>query len=78
MGGEGKDRAFVSAPDGGELFDLNTLIEPADPLYGVTVKLSAAAINDRGQIVGSALVNGTCRALLATPVPFQRRWACWL
>lgn len=55
------------------LRDLNELIEPDDPLKPVTVLLEAEDINDRGQIVGSALIDGRQRAFLLTPVGQTRR-----
>lgn len=48
--------------------DLNELIDPNDPLKPVTLLREANAINDRGQIVGDALINGRPRAFLLTPV----------
>ncbi len=57
---------FWSAATG--MLDLNDLIDPADPLKPSTSISTAYAINNRGQIVGSAFFNGTTRAFLLTPV----------
>lgn len=62
-------RAFVSAANGGPLIDLNTLLEPSALLLGGYILVDARAINDSGQIVGTAMLNGDLRAYLATPVP---------
>jgi len=49
--------------------DLNDLIDPKDPLKALTVLRTAYAINDLGQIVGGAVINGQVHAFLLTPVP---------
>jgi uncharacterized membrane protein len=64
------DWAFIwrpTTPNGstGSLIDLNTLI---DPISGWTL-MSAEAINDVGQIVGSGLYNGQYVVYLLTPIP---------
>ncbi len=46
------------------MFDLNTLIATADPLFGLITLTEATAINDSGQIVA----NSASRAYLLTPV----------
>jgi probable HAF family extracellular repeat protein len=59
--------AFVWSPESG-MWDLNDLIDPSDPLKPQTSFSAAYDINDRGQIVGSAFINGVTRAYLLTPV----------
>jgi probable HAF family extracellular repeat protein len=59
--------AFVWSPESG-MWDLNDLIDPSDPLKSQTSFSAAYDINDRGQIVGSAFINGVTRAYLLTPV----------
>ncbi len=59
--------AFVWSPESG-MRDLNELIDPSDPLKPQTSFSAAYDINDRGQIVGSAFINGVTRAYLLTPV----------
>jgi len=51
--------------ENGVMLDLNSLIDPN--FSGVLV--DAAAINDLGQIVGHAVINGQTRGYLLTPVP---------
>ncbi|MDO8677398.1 MAG: M12 family metallo-peptidase [Acidobacteriota bacterium] len=60
---------FPTLYSGGESFDLNALI-PADAGWRL---LSATAINDRGQIIGSGIVAGETHAFLLTPVPRSAR-----
>jgi probable HAF family extracellular repeat protein len=59
--------AFVWSPETG-MRDLNDLIDPTDPLKPQMSFSAAYDINDRGQIVGSAFINGVTRAYLLTPV----------
>ena len=47
----------------GKLYDLNTLIPP-DSGWGLG---GVSAINDKGQIVGTGLINGASHAFLLTP-----------
>jgi probable HAF family extracellular repeat protein len=59
----------------GTWFDLNSLIDPHDRLYGAITLTSAAAINNIGQIVAngcytSGPLNGVCDAFLLDPVLF--------
>lgn len=66
------DHAFLW--DNGTLFDLNDLIDPTDPLFGLVTLGQAKAINDSGQIVGQGLFAGpfgpqVSHAFLLTPVP---------
>jgi probable HAF family extracellular repeat protein len=53
------------------MVDLNTLIDPNDPLYGLVDLNRASAINNLGQIVGIGSFDGqgTALAYLLTPVP---------
>ena len=46
------------------MYDLNTLIAPTDPLFGLITLREATGINDSGQIVANS-ING---AYLLTPV----------
>jgi probable HAF family extracellular repeat protein len=50
---------------GGEIVDLNSVIAPASGWE----LLSAAAINDVGQITGQGKINGEYHAFLLTPIP---------
>jgi len=43
--------------EGGTMYDLNSLLAPTDPLYGMVAFLTAYAINDAGQIVAIGLPN---------------------
>lgn len=67
----GGNQGFVY--NNGQLNDLNDLIEE-DPDVLIT---SAIAVNDRGQIVGNAKVNGTERAVLLTPIPPVSKEVQW-
>lgn len=69
-------RAFLWEPTIG-MRDLNTLIDPSDPLAGQLQLTAALGINSAGQIVGVA---GGSRAFLATPVvaPVPVPAALWL
>ena len=58
----GEPRAFLYS--GGQLYDLNDLVKHARGWHFRT----ANAINNRGQIVGEALVEGGSRPYLLTPV----------
>jgi probable HAF family extracellular repeat protein len=61
----GSPRAFLYS--GGKLVDLNTLIPPEDHWSAWTL-LSAAAINNKGQIVGyGTTASGATHAFLLTP-----------
>lgn len=53
------------------MVNLNTLIDPNDPLYGLVDLNRASAINSLGQIVGIGSFDGqgTALAYLLTPVP---------
>lgn len=53
------------------LVDLNLLISISTPGW---VLLEARGINNRGQICGSGIINGSQHAFLATPIP-QKRFA---
>lgn len=61
-------RAFVWSAEGG-MRDLNTLLDFDDPLRGRAILTNANDINNSGQIVGSALIDGQMRAILLSPVP---------
>jgi PEP-CTERM motif len=55
--------------------DLNALIDPLDPLKGVTTLVSARDINSVGQIVGFGIISGKNHAFLVTPVPEPETYA---
>jgi len=48
------------------LFDLNTLLSPADQVWTLTV---ATGINDKDQISGQGYINGQLHGFLLTPIP---------
>ena len=52
----------------GVMTDLNTRIDPNDPLFGQFALRQAQDINDQGQIVGWGEIGGTTHAFLATPI----------
>ncbi len=61
----------------GTIYNLNDLLDPADPLSATTVLIQATDINNSGQIVGQALfADGGQRAFLLNPVPVPA--AVWL
>jgi probable HAF family extracellular repeat protein len=64
------DRPFIW--DDGMIFDLNDLIDPTDPLFGLITLEQAKDINNSGQIVGQGLFPGQFgpvrHAFLLTPV----------
>ena len=64
-GGNGQ-RAFLY--DGGIMYDLNTLLAPTDPLYGMVTLIGAIGINDAGQIVAGGYLGGFGYSYLLTPV----------
>ena len=70
-------RPYLWTADDG-MQDRNALIDPLDPLKSVTTLLSARDINNAGQIVGSAMINGSGHAYLATPVPEPAVWGLLL
>ena len=49
------------------LLDLNTLIDPSDPLAAVTTVRGAYGINNAGQIVGLGMIDGKSHGFLLTP-----------
>ncbi len=53
----------------GQIYDLNALIDPHDPLAGVVTIATAADINALGQIVGNAEMHGQTLGHLLTPIP---------
>ncbi len=62
-------RAFLWTPDTG-IADLNDLIDPADPKYGLVTLLSAYAINNKGEITGiliDSTMSGAQRIYKLTP-----------
>ncbi|WKB55393.1 PEP-CTERM sorting domain-containing protein [Eleftheria terrae] len=61
---ENLDRAFLF--DDGQMVDLNSLLDATGRGWTLT---AAYDINDRGQIVGTGLFNGSQHAFLLTPVP---------
>ncbi len=61
---EGISHSLAFLYDGNNMLDLNDLIANDDWLL-----LSAADINENGQIVGNGLINGQTHAFLMTPVP---------
>jgi probable HAF family extracellular repeat protein len=65
---ENESNAFIWEESTG-ISNLNSMVDPADPLYGIFMLIDARAINSSGQIVGTGLLNGIPRAYLATPVP---------
>lgn len=58
--------------ESGQLLDLNTLIQ-SDVIYG---SLSLVDLNNNGQMVGSAVINGVEHAVLLNPVPIPP--AMWM
>jgi probable HAF family extracellular repeat protein len=66
----GMVHAFLS--DGGPMFDLNALVDPADPLKTKVTLGAGIAINSRGQILvqNTAGVDGM-RVYFASPVEYQ-------
>ncbi len=70
----GRDHAFLWTAAGG-MQDLNALIDPLDPLKGVTTLVWARDINNVGQIVGFGIINGKNHAYLLTPVPEPETYA---
>jgi probable HAF family extracellular repeat protein len=62
IAGDAATHAFLYS--GGTMYDLNALIAPTDPLYGVVTLNQARGINDSGQIVA----NGGGLAYLLTPI----------
>ncbi len=63
---DGAQHAFVTAPQGGALADLELLAEIAAAGWS---GLLAVAINDLGQIAGSGLIGGQHHAFLLSPTP---------
>jgi probable HAF family extracellular repeat protein len=61
--------------ENGSIYDLNTLVDPSDPLNGVHLLTQAHGINEHGQIVGCAtnLVEGRAVGFLLTPTDVQRQ-----
>jgi probable HAF family extracellular repeat protein len=57
---------------GSGIVDLNSLLDPTDPLQAATRLVRASAINDRGQILAAGLVDGVSQTLLLTPVGKRR------
>lgn len=76
IGGSGQQAFLYTAADG--LLDLNSLVDPNDPLAASTFLQEARAINESGQIVGFGLINGAKHAYLLTPVPEPHEWAMML
>ncbi len=68
------DHAFLWTAAGG-MQDLNALIDPLDPLKGVTTLADARGINNLGQIVGLGIISGKSHAFLVTPVPEPETYA---
>ncbi len=63
-------RPFLWTPDD-KIKDLNKLIDPSDPKYGLVTLLTASAINNKGQIVGvlsDSTQGGAQRIYMLTPV----------
>jgi len=61
-------RSFIWTASEG-MRNLALLIDGVDPLAGRLGSLAMRDINDGGQILGSALIDGQRRALLLSPVP---------
>jgi probable HAF family extracellular repeat protein len=59
------DQHHASLWHSGVMYDLNDLL----PVGSGWELISASAINDRGQIVGSGSINGETHAFLLTPIP---------
>jgi hypothetical protein len=70
--------AFVSAQNGGALSDLNDLIDPTDPLFGLVKLGQAWGINDAGQIAVSGVINDQQHAFFASPAPVPLPAAAFL
>jgi hypothetical protein len=56
----------------GSAYDLNTLIDPHDPLYGQVRLTSASAVTNRGQIAANGCYiagpkDGQCYAFILDP-----------
>lgn len=67
--GDNDDHAFLW--EDGTMYDLHDLIDPSDPLQGLTF-WSAKDINSRGDILSSAFINGEIHAFVLrrfNPVP---------
>lgn len=77
IGGNGFERRpFLWTAEGG-MVDINSLIDPNDPLKSLVTFDSVLDINNLGQIVGGALIqrNGTeWHAYMLTPVPEPTTW----
>ncbi|MBT4703486.1 MAG: hypothetical protein HOM58_22105 [Rhodospirillaceae bacterium] len=52
----------------GMMYDLNDLISPNDPLFGLVNLIAGTDINDFGLITGNAVFNGKTIAFVLTPV----------
>lgn len=59
------DRGTVFLYTDGRMYDLNSLLDP-NPGYAI---VQVRAINDKGQIAGSALIDRELHAVLLSPVP---------
>ena len=66
-----RSRGFVS--DGGPMFDLNTLVDPKDPLEGRVTLRGASDINNLGWIVGNGFdkVTNELHGYLLTPIAYE-------
>lgn len=62
---DGQSRAFVYTD--GRAYNLNNFLRPADAANWYLRE--AVGINDRGEIIGTGIVNGEAHIFLATPVP---------
>lgn len=61
--------AFFWSPKTG-MVDLNSLIDPADPLRDRVTLLESATITNAGKVTGRALVDGVVRAYVLQPVKY--------
>jgi hypothetical protein len=62
-------RAFLWTPDD-KITDLNELIDPVDPKFGLATLLTASAINNKGEIIGiltDSTLGGELRIYKLTP-----------
>ena len=70
--GDTAPHAFLWTPND-KIMDLNELIDPSDPKFGVVTLMTATAINNKGEIVGimfdSTLNACSAHVCILTPLP---------